>query len=40
MLLVAGKGGETYQEIMGIKYHFDDQDIIAEILKNKGEERC
>ncbi len=40
VLLVAGKGGETYQEIMGIKYHFDDQDIIAEILKNKGEERC
>lgn len=28
VLLVAGKGGETYQEIMGIKYPFDDNAII------------
>lgn len=35
VLLVAGKGGERYQEIMGIKYDFDDNDIIAKILKRK-----
>ena len=36
VLLVAGKGGEQYQEIMGIKYPFNDQDIIEELLKRKG----
>ncbi len=35
VLLVAGKGGECYQEIMGIKYDFDDNDIIAKIIKRK-----
>lgn len=35
VLLVAGKGGEEYQEIMGIKYPFNDNDIIAEIIKEK-----
>jgi UDP-N-acetylmuramoyl-L-alanyl-D-glutamate--2,6-diaminopimelate ligase len=30
VILVAGKGHENYQEIMGIKYHFDDR----EELKN------
>jgi UDP-N-acetylmuramoyl-L-alanyl-D-glutamate--2,6-diaminopimelate ligase len=28
VLLVAGKGGEQYQEIMGIKYPFNDNDIL------------
>ena len=28
VLLVAGKGGEDYQEIMGIKYQLSDEDII------------
>ncbi len=28
IILVAGKGHETYQEIKGVKYHFDDRDII------------
>ena len=35
ILLVAGKGGEEYQEIMGIKYPFNDHDIIQTILKGK-----
>ncbi len=35
VLLVAGKGGESTQEIMGIKYDFDDNDIIAKIIKKK-----
>ena len=32
VLLVAGKGGESYQEIMGIKYPFDDNAIIKKAL--------
>lgn len=32
VLLVAGKGGETYQEIMGIKYNYDDKDVITSYL--------
>lgn len=28
VLLVAGKGGETYQEIMGIKYDYNDKDAV------------
>lgn len=35
ILLVAGKGGENYQEIMGIKYPFNDQDIIEKTLEGK-----
>ena len=37
VLLVAGKGGEEYQEIMGIKYPFNDNDIIEKIFKEKRE---
>lgn len=35
VLLVAGKGGEEYQEIMGIKYPFNDHDIIVQTLFEK-----
>ena len=37
VFLIAGKGGEEYQEIMGIKYPFNDQDIIEKLIKRKGE---
>jgi UDP-N-acetylmuramoyl-L-alanyl-D-glutamate--2,6-diaminopimelate ligase len=30
IILVAGKGHENYQEIKGVKYHFDDKEILAE----------
>ena len=33
VLLVAGKGGESYQEIMGIKYSYDDKDVIKSVLE-------
>jgi UDP-N-acetylmuramoyl-L-alanyl-D-glutamate--2,6-diaminopimelate ligase len=33
VILVAGKGHETYQEIMGVKTHFDDKEIINEFFK-------
>ena len=35
VLLVAGKGGENYQEIMGIKYPFNDHDIIRELFQGR-----
>lgn len=28
IILVAGKGHETYQEIKGVKYHFDDKEVL------------
>ena len=36
ILLVAGKGGEDYQEIMGIKYPFNDQDMVIKLMCKKG----
>jgi UDP-N-acetylmuramoyl-L-alanyl-D-glutamate--2,6-diaminopimelate ligase len=36
IILVAGKGHETYQEINGVKHHFDDKEIIDELLKIMG----
>ena len=32
ILLVAGKGGETYQEIMGIKHSYNDNTVIKKII--------
>jgi UDP-N-acetylmuramoyl-L-alanyl-D-glutamate--2,6-diaminopimelate ligase len=34
MILVAGKGHETYQEIKGVKHPFDDMQHLIENLKN------
>ena len=33
ILLIAGKGGETDQEIMGIKYSYNDKAIVKSILE-------
>ena len=32
VILVAGKGHENYQEIKGVKHHFDDKEILNEIM--------
>ncbi len=32
IILVAGKGHEDYQEINGVKHHFDDKEILKEFL--------
>lgn len=34
VILIAGKGGEDYQEIMGIKYPFKDREIVERILND------
>lgn len=33
IILIAGKGHETYQEINGVRHDFDDLEIVKEILK-------
>ena len=33
IILLAGKGHETYQEINGVKNHFDDKEVLSEALK-------
>ena len=33
IVLIAGKGHETYQEIKGVKHPFDDKKIVSEFLK-------
>ncbi len=33
VVLVAGKGHETYQEVMGVKHPFDDAAVLKEILE-------
>ena len=33
IILIAGKGHETYQEIKGVKYHFDDREVVAEMFE-------
>jgi UDP-N-acetylmuramoyl-L-alanyl-D-glutamate--2,6-diaminopimelate ligase len=32
VVLVAGKGHETYQEVNGVKHHFDDREVIKQIF--------
>lgn len=32
VILVAGKGHEDYQDVKGVKHHFDDKEILKEIL--------
>lgn len=32
IVLIAGKGHETYQEIKGVKHHFDDTEVVKDIF--------
>ncbi|MDE6423891.1 MAG: UDP-N-acetylmuramoyl-L-alanyl-D-glutamate--2,6-diaminopimelate ligase, partial [Muribaculaceae bacterium] len=32
VVLVAGKGHETYQEVKGVRHHFDDREEVKEAL--------
>jgi UDP-N-acetylmuramoyl-L-alanyl-D-glutamate--2,6-diaminopimelate ligase len=33
VVLVAGKGHETYQEIKGVRHHFDDKEVLLEMFE-------
>lgn len=35
MIVLLGKGHEDYQEIKGVKYHFDEREAVAEILDER-----
>ena len=37
--VLAGKGHEDYQEINGQRIHFDEREIVADILKELSEAR-
>lgn len=32
IILVAGKGHENYQDVKGVKHHFDDKEVISEVF--------
>jgi UDP-N-acetylmuramoyl-L-alanyl-D-glutamate--2,6-diaminopimelate ligase len=34
VVLIAGKGHEDYQEIKGVKHHFDDKEVVREIINS------
>ena len=36
ILLIAGKGHEKYQEIKGVKHHFDDKEVLLEMFEMLG----
>ena len=36
IIVLAGKGHETYQEIRGVKYHLDEREIVAQYLEETG----
>lgn len=35
IILIAGKGHENYQEIKGVKHHFDDKEILMEVFASR-----
>jgi UDP-N-acetylmuramoyl-L-alanyl-D-glutamate--2,6-diaminopimelate ligase len=36
IVLIAGKGHEKYQEIKGVKHHFDDKEVLIEVFEMLG----
>jgi UDP-N-acetylmuramoyl-L-alanyl-D-glutamate--2,6-diaminopimelate ligase len=36
IILVAGKGHEKYQEIKGVRNHFDDKEVVREVFEMLG----
>ena len=35
VVLIAGKGHENYQDVKGVKHHFDDKEIVNEIFQSE-----
>ena len=36
IILIAGKGHEKYQEVKGVKHHFDDKEVLVEMFELLG----
>ena len=36
VVVLAGKGHETYQEVNGVKHHFDERDEVAAYFQTRG----
>ena len=36
IIVLAGKGHETYQEICGVKHHLDEREIVEQHLQERG----
>lgn len=34
VIVLAGKGHEDYQEICGKKYHMDERELVADVVKD------
>lgn len=35
VILVAGKGHENYQEVCGVKHHFDDKEVLKDVFESQ-----
>ena len=35
IIVMLGKGHETYQEIKGVRYHFSEEEVILDYFRNK-----
>ncbi|WP_439555698.1 UDP-N-acetylmuramoyl-L-alanyl-D-glutamate--2,6-diaminopimelate ligase [Dyadobacter sp.] len=35
IILIAGKGHENYQDVKGVKHHFDDKEILLEVFEKR-----
>lgn len=40
IVVLAGKGHEDYQEIKGVKYHFDEREVVADIIRAMSGEKA
>ena len=38
IVLIAGKGHETYQEIQGVRHRFDEKEVVAQLLEHMEDE--
>jgi len=39
VIVLAGKGHETYQEVRGVRYHMDEREIVAQWFQGERQER-
>lgn len=39
IILIAGKGHETYQEVKGVRSHFDDREVLKELFENDNRQK-